>query len=186
MDKINAWFQSLSPEIWTALFAGVSALFTLFTFIAILCYVYYTYLIAKNTWIPSASFMLKQWENDPYTILFIIKNHCKISLSCWCNLNAKVCNKNVSLVGFYGGESSFDMQPFSGTTGNFNIKEILAKASYKLEDIKQMADQNNIKELLYLRIEFWYNPTGKTKLKIQNPDQPHYFDFVHKIMVTDF
>jgi len=183
---MNAWFQSLRSETWTALFAGVSTLFTLLTLIAIVCYVRYTYLIAKNTWIPSASFMLKPWENDPYTILFIIKNHCKVSLSCWCNLNAKVCNKNVFLVGFYGGKSSFDMQPFSGSTGIFNIKEILAKSNYKLEDIKQMADQNNIKELLYLRIEFWYITTDKAKLKIQNPDQPHYFDFLRDIMVTDF
>lgn len=60
------------------------------TLAAVLVYVYYTYLLAKDAWTPSASFALEAYPNDPYHFAFLIRNHSKVSLKCWCNLNSTV------------------------------------------------------------------------------------------------
>lgn len=155
------------------------------TLAAVLVYVYYTYLLAKDVWTPSASFALKPYSNDPYHFAFLIQNHSKVSLKCWCNLNATVDGQSVSLGGFYSGQSSFDLQPFGGGNGHFDIQDILAKANRNLQEMKQMAGSNNPKEQLYLNIEFWYSPIG-ADIVIRNPRQPHYFDFTRGVIVADF
>jgi hypothetical protein len=155
------------------------------TLVALLAYVYYTYLLAKDAWTPSASFALKPYPNTPHHIAFILQNHSKQSLHCWCNLNATVYGQNVSLGGFYSGQTSFDLQPFGGGIGHFYIGDILSKASLTLANMKQTANTNNIKEQLYLNIEFWYKAVS-VNVEIRNPHQPHYFDFTHDVMITDF
>ena len=153
---------------------------------AILAYVYYTYLLAKDAWTPSASFALKAYPNDPYHFSFQIQNHSKVSLNCWCNLNATVYGQSISLGGFYSGQSSFDLQPFGGGNGHFDIRDILVTANRTLDDMKQGAGADDPKKQLYLNIECWFNPVGRKSSMTRNPRQPHYFDFKRDIMVTDF
>jgi len=155
------------------------------TLVAVLLYVYYTYLLAREAWVPSASFALVPYPNTPYHFAFILQNHSKVSLQCWCKLNATVYGQNVSSSGFYGGQHSFDLQPFGGGNGHFDVQDLLRSAGYNLQQIKQAASSNNTKSQLYLNIEFWYNPVG-SKVKTTNPRQPHYFDFINDIMVADF
>ena len=155
------------------------------TLAAVLLYVYYTYLIASEAWIPSASFVLKPYPNKPYHFAFIIKNYSKVSLQCWCRLNVTVYGQSVPSSGFYGGKHSFDFQPFGGGNGHFDIQDLLSPAGYNIQQMKQAANSNNTKTQLYLNIEFWYNPVG-SKLKTENSRQPHYFDFVNDVMVADF
>jgi hypothetical protein len=155
------------------------------TLAAVLAYVYYTYLIAKDAWMPSASFALKAYSNDRYHFAFIIQNHSKVSLNCWCNLNPTIDGQAVSLGGFYSGQSSFDLQPFGVGNGHFDIRDFLDKAGRNLEEMKKMTDTNNVKRQLKLDIEFWYKPVGSV-IEIRNPRQPHYFDFNRDVMVTDF
>lgn len=134
---------------------------------------------------PSASFALKADPNDPYHFSFLIQNHSEVSLNCWCNLNATVYGQAISLGGFYSGQSSFDLQPFSVGTGHFNIRDILRQANRTPEELKQRVASSNPKEQLYLNIELWYNPLGEN-LVIRNPRQPHYFDFAHDVLLADF
>lgn len=155
------------------------------TLAAVLVYVYYTYLLAKDAWTPSASFALEAYPDDPYHFAFLIWNHSKVSLNCWCNLNAAVYGQVVSLRGFYGGQSSFDLQPFGRANGHFHIKDILARANRNLQEMQQSAGVSNPKGQLYLNIEFWYRPVGGN-IVIRNPRQPYYFDFQREIMVADF
>ena len=156
------------------------------TLVAVLFYVYYTYTLAKEAWTPSASFtLIKARPDDPYHFIFLLRNHSKFSLECWCNLNAAVDGQAVSLGGFYSGQSSFDLQPFGISNGHFDIREILAKANCDLQGVKKNTKHNNIKKQLYLNIEFWYNPIGTDK-KNHNPLQPHYFDFTNDVLVADF
>jgi len=103
------------------------------TLAAVLVYVYYTYLLAKDAWTLSASFALKAYPADPYHFAFLIQNHSKVSLNCWCNLNATVYGQAVSLGGFYSGQSSFDLQSFGGGNGHFDTRDILAKANRNLQ-----------------------------------------------------
>jgi hypothetical protein len=166
--------------------SSISSLALILTLAVVSIYAYYTYLLAKDAWTPSASFMLKQFEDDPYHFHFIIKNNSKVSLSCWCDLNIKVFNKEVSLGGFYGGQSSFDLQPYGIGLGHFNIRDILTKENFKLEDMKRIIKDSDVKEALYFDIEFWYYPIDNKELLVRNPNQPHYFDFSKDIIVTDF
>jgi len=156
------------------------------TLVALVVYAYYTYMLAKDAWTISASFALVPIPNNPYHFLFLINNHSKHSLNCWCNLNATVNGQKVSLDGFYGGKTSFDVQPFVVANGHFDIiRDILAKADLTVEEMKQKAGSANPKEQLYLNIQFWYSPIG-TNIVIHNPRQPHYFNFVKEQLVADF
>ena len=157
------------------------------TLVAVLFYVYYTYKLAKEAWTPSASFILKPFPNNKYHFAFLIQNHSKIPLNCWCKLNATVNGKTISLEGFYGGQSSFDVQPLTTVMGHFNIEDnILKPGGYDLQSIKHDTDKKNFKNQLYLDIDFWYNPIGKTKEIHRNPKQPHYFDFKSDLLIADF
>lgn len=155
------------------------------TLAAILVYVYYTYMLAKDAWTPSASFELIPLSNDSYHLIFLIRNHSKISLRCWGNLNATVYGNPVFLGGFYSGQSSFDLQPFGSGRGHFDIRDILSRANHTLEEMRERAGSDNPREQLYLNIEFWYSPIG-TDMVIRNPRQPHYIDFARDIIVVDF
>jgi hypothetical protein len=155
------------------------------TLAALLVYVYCTYALAKDAWTPSASFALAPYPDDCYHFAFLIHNHSKFPLKCWCNLNATVNGRPVSLEGFYGGKSSFDLQPFGGGSGHFDVRDILAKAGADLDEMKREAPSGNAKQQLYLNIEFWYAP-GDPRAITRNPRQPHYFDFECSQMVADF
>ena len=155
------------------------------TLAMLLVYAYYTYLLAKEAWTPSASFALKTDPNNPYHFAFLIKSYSKVSLECWCNLNPTVYGQAVSLAGFYGGQSSFDLQPFGTVNGVFCIEDILSKTNRTLKEMDEMAGSGHGKEQLYLDIEFWYNPIG-TNSVTRNPRQPHYFDFTRRVIVADF
>lgn len=167
------------------LLGEVANLAFVLTLAAVLAYVYYTYLLAKDAWIPCASFALKAYPKDPYHFAFLVQNHSKASLNCWCNLNATVYGQPVSLGRFYGGESSFDLQPFGGGNGHFDIRDLLAKAGRTLQEMKQKAGAKNVKDQLYLDIEFWYSPVG-ADIIVRNARQPHFFDFRRDVLVADF
>jgi len=161
------------------------------TLAAVICYAYYTYVIAKDAWTPSASFVLVPIEKKGHRFAFLIKNHSKVSLQCWCKLNASVYGKPAQLESphndkdFYGGKTAFDVQPFGVANGVFDISDIVKSAGYTVEELERDASSQNVRSQLYLNIEFWYNPVGTTD-EVKNPKQPHYFDFRNKMMITDF
>ena len=169
------------------------------TLLVVIFYVYFTYKIASNDWTPSARFTVYPDKKNPLIIIFSIQNHCKNSLECWCNINATVYGKPVSLNGFYGGEHPWRLQPHGIVHGNFKIEEILEKLNYNIKNIKSESNFNNHKEQLYLNIQLWYMPIDirfkkdKSKARythlqrhyIINPDQPHYYDFRDFTLVLD-
>lgn len=165
---------------------SVADLALVFTLAALMIYSYYTYLIAKDAWTPSASFFLAQDPENPYQFMFLIRNHSKASLRCWSRLNPSVYGQGIKLNAFYGGESSFDVQPFGVANGHFDVaRDILAKAGRTPEEMKQKLDSVDIKRQLYLDIEFWYQPYGSSEI-YRNVNQPHYFDFGSGVLVADF
>lgn len=180
-------FAGLFIEIFSVFkileqFANFALILTL---AAILIYVYYTYLIAKDAWTPHASFVLMPYPSDLHHFAFLIQNHSKVSLKCWCNLNATVNGQDVFLDGFYNGQSSFDLQPFGAANGHFAIQDILTKANLNIQVMKKKATSDNLKKQLYLNIDFWYSADNNDK-KIHNSNQPYYFDFARDVIVLDF
>jgi hypothetical protein len=163
----------------------ITNLAVVLTLAVLIIYAYHTYLLAKDAWTPSAAFVLEPYPSHPYHFLFLLQNHSKVSLQCWCNLNATVYGQPVALDGFYGGKTSFDLQPFGVATGHFDLSDILCKANRTVEEMKHKASPSDTKQQLRLEIEFWYNAFGSTSA-VRNVKQPHYFDFVRDAMVADF
>ncbi|MFH0951802.1 MAG: hypothetical protein V1838_01285 [Patescibacteria group bacterium] len=166
--------------------ANVSDFFLILTFIALLIYAYYTYLIAKDAWSPSASFYFQPHLGNQYYYDFFITNHSKLSLQCWCKLNATLNNQIINLGGFYSGESSFDVQPFAKVKGHFAIKYFLDKTSFTFDELEKIDNYRDLKNGLHLNIEFWYNPIQNKKDKIKNPSQPYFYDFKRKMFIAKF
>ena len=152
---------------------------------ALIAYAYFNYLIAKDAYTPSASFALQPYINDPYHFAFILQNHSKVSLNCWCKLNPTVYGQNIDLDKFYGAKTSFDLQPFGNAMGHFDIRDILTRANRTLEELQEKYTNSDVKKQLYFDIEFWYNTVG-FDYKVTNPKQPHYFDFKRNRLVADF
>ena len=91
----------------------------------------------------------------------------------------------VALDGFYGGKTSFDLQPFGVANGHFDLNDILMKASRTVEEMKLKTGTSDVREQLRLEIQFWYNAFGSESM-VHNVMQPHYFDFKQDMMVADF
>lgn len=156
------------------------------TLAALIIYSYYTYLIAKDAWTPSASFAIVQVPGSHHHFLFLIQNHSKMSLRCWCRLNPSVYGQQVELDAFYGGQTSFDVQPFGTAQGHFDLAtDILTKVGRTPQEMRQKVAPADIKRQLYLDIEFWYQPYGSSQV-YKNVKQPHYFDFSSELLVADF
>jgi len=163
---------------------AISDFMLVLTFVALLLYVYYTYVLAREASALSAAITLTQTPTDPLHILVHVTNSSKVSLQCYANLHATVKGKPVNLLGFYGGDSAFDVQPFSVVHGHFDLRDLLAKAGENEHQmIATIAAQD--KTGLYLDLEFWYAPAG-TRRTFHNPRQPHYFDFERRVLVADF
>ena len=163
---------------------AVNDLTLIATLVTLVLYVYYTYVLATDAATPSASITFQAVPEDPLHILVFVQNAGKISLRCFANLNVTVRGADVGLDGFYGGQSPFDVQPYSVVRGHFDIRELLVKAGVSEQDMlaaAQVQDRN----ALYMNVEFWYSPFGTTNT-VTNPRQPHYFDFARRVLVADF
>jgi len=118
------------------------------TLVVLILYAYYTYVLAKETLTPSASFLIHPYPGDPFHFMFTIQNHSKPSLQCWCNLNLSINGLPVALDGFYGGSSSFDIQPFGAANGHFDLREFITRTNWSLEQLVGMARTGEIRNQL--------------------------------------
>lgn len=156
----------------------------LLTLAALIIYTWYTYLLAKEAWTPSASIKLQEFK-DPYQFRFVLQSYCKLSLECWCKLNASVNEKSLPIGGFYNEQKPFTLQPFGiGGTAVRNLREFVKGAGASVEELERTANDHNQKKQLRFDIEFSYNVWGTTEKK-KNPNYPHYFDFRRKMWGFD-
>lgn len=157
------------------------------TLVALIFYVYYTYLLAKFQIVPSASFELVQPKPqvDPYHFGFIMVNHGKYPLECWCNLNATTNGVPLKYEGFYSGNESRPLKPMDARSGHFRITDLLMNTNYTIRSFKSEANNENFKKLLHLNIKFWYYPLIDKNIVITINDS-YYFDFRDNILKPDF
>ncbi len=164
---------------------AVTSSASILALLALVVYVFFTYKLAEAGNLPCASLELSQHSSNPYLVIPILQNHSRFSLQCWCRLNATVNAKPVSFPGFYGGVTSFDLQPLAIWHGNFKIEELLAKAGTTAHDLEQNVTQANFANQLRFKVEFWYRPLGWKK-QYPNVSIPYYFDFRSKQLIGDF
>jgi hypothetical protein len=175
-----------NPKLsWLRVVADLSLVASL---AALLLYVYYTYVLARESAVISASIVLKQSDQIRTDIRCIVQNFSKFPLHCWCDLNGTVFETPVALDGFYAAKTSFDVQPFGTVEGHFTVEEVLGKAGITLADARQQVDnQAGRKDAIYLNVDFWYRIPGTPAAdSVRNPRQPYYFDVARNLLVLDF
>ena len=157
-------------------------LLDLTTIVILVFYVYYTYLIAKESSIPCASYIIEKLPNTNSHYLFFISNHSKMSIRCWCNLNLSIDGNLIDIKGFYGGKTPFDIQPFGQMRGNFDLDEFLKIGKYSagIEDIFE--ERKRIK----LDVEFWYSLMNDDNKIYRNINQKYYYSDFGRMLIADY
>ena len=120
-----------------------------------------------------------------FPFYFFYKKLQQSSLECRCNFNVTVNGQPVSSTGFYANQSSAYLQPFGEFDGHFDIRPLLAQVNYTVAQMQEESKEDNQKEQLYIKIEFWYTPIGQQNT-VQNPTQPYFFDFDRLLLIKDF
>lgn len=165
------------------LLGDLSAYALVLTFGSLVLYTYYTRRLAQADYEPLASFWLARGEENPLRINFMIDNHCKRPLDCWCEIEATVEKQRFALSGFYGKEYPFYVQPFLRANGNFNIeKNIVKRAGYNIEKLEEMESRTGMKPI-HLKIMFGYGVRGGN-IKWIAPVY-YYFSVQEKKLVLD-
>jgi hypothetical protein len=157
------------------------------TLVALIFYVYYTYLLARFQTVPSASFELIQPkpQADPYHFGFIMVNYGKYPLECRCDLNATTNGVPLKYEGFYSGNGSRPLKPRDARMGHFRINDLLMNTKYTIESLKSEANNENFKQLFHLNIKFWYYPLID-KSNVTTISDSYYFDFRDDMLKLDF
>jgi hypothetical protein len=133
------------------------------TFCVLMLYTLYTYRLAADSYRPLASFWLSAAGEKSTTVLFVIGNHCKRPLDCWCRLDATVVavpHREITVPGFYKSEFPFYVQPFQNANGVFDIeRDIANRAGLSLDDLVATEAQCG-RASIHLKIRFGYGPTA--------------------------
>lgn len=174
----------LPPSYYAAKDAltGFAAMLTL---AALLAYVYFTFVLAQTATLPSASIVLQQAKDNPYRINATLVHTSKLSLECWCNVNATVNGQSVKVSGFYGGQTPWPIAPLQQGNGYLMITDgILSKIGLTPEQMKKNRTDANYNNQLRLNVEFWYFVTG-SRSQFHNSPSQFYFDFGTDSFVLD-
>ncbi len=144
---------------------------SILTFIALVLYAYFTYIIAKDVNEPFLSFTLNQ---GTFTHLgFKVINKSKVEVEVFSKLRAKINDRFFEFrEGFYGNKTSWILQPFTEGSGHFDLKDLVDSNEIRLEDLMQEVGTSQLKLTLRIR----YRKVGSNKWKKSSP-QPYAYDF---------
>ena len=126
-----------------------------FSFGAFVVYAYFTYLIAKDTFVPFISFNLQQRKHS--LIDFIMVNRSKIECEVfgliWCKIGDEFFEYSN---GFYGNKARWILQPFTEVNGNLDLKYLISKDGTKIEDYLKEKSISTI----YFNVQIKYRKVG--------------------------
>jgi len=153
------------------MFEIVNLILSIFTFVALVIYAYFTYLIAKDTYEPFVSFTLIPYIGSH--INFSLTNKSKIEVEVFGKLWAKIDNEYFYFKeGFYGNKHSWVLQPFTEGDGHFDLMEISNKSGIKLKDFIQ---ENNVSSSNFF-FQIKYRKLGSRNWK-KSFAQKFFYDF---------
>ena len=173
--------------------SGINASVSVLTLAALWVYVYYTYRIARDPWIPCASSKLERdiaFASESGALKLTVTNHSKSSLRCRCILNATVLGQKVSLDEFLDGEVTMDLQPYGTLERNFRVEDILCRINMNSSDMMVVSGKGanaDPKEKLRMDIILRYHLVGEISAPRNvrhNPKQVYYYDFVTNRLVS--
>lgn len=157
----------------TKMFEITNLILSVLTFVTLVIYAYFTYLIAKDVYEPFVSFYFSQIPVSPSSpspshLGFSMVNKGKVEVEVLGKLWSKV-NKELFEFkeGFYGNEHSWILQPFTEVHGHFELKEIVNRKGIKLMDFLK---KNKLSSLEFI-FQIKYRKIGGSKWKISSPQK---------------
>ena len=148
------------------------------TFIALIFYAYFTYLIAKDVYEPFVSFSFNQFFPSSSDLGFHLINKSKVEIEVYGKLLLKLKESIFEdKKGFYGNETSWILQPFTEGNGHIELKNLTNKNGVKLEDfIKE-----NKTALIEFTFQIKYRKVGSIFWK-KSSQQNFKYDFGKGLM----
>jgi hypothetical protein len=141
------------------------------TFIALVIYAYFTYLIAKDTQEPFVSFVLIQLKFSH--INFRLTNRSKVEVEVlsklWLKINGEIFQFKK---GFYADDTNWILQPFTEGGGHFDLKNLKNSKGLSLEEFVK---KNKIDSINF-NLQITYRKVGSKKWKKSSP-QNYVFRF---------
>lgn len=153
------------------------------SFIALIGYVFLTYLIARDIYSPLVSFYLKQIEGSH--INFNMANKSKVEVEVfgviWVKINGELFKHKD---GFYGNEKSWVVQPFTEVFGHFYITDLEDKEGNRIEEFLKKRNENSTSfniEIKYRRTlkNSFFRKLLKSKWKKTSP-QKYLYNFMNR------
>lgn len=152
-------------------FAIVNLILSILTFLTLVIYAYFTYLIAKDVYEPLVSFTFNQISSSH--LGFNIINKSKVEVEVFGKLWSKKNNELFEFKkGFYGDEYPWILQPFTEGRGNFELKDIVNETGVKLKDFVEDERISSLKFIFQIK----YKKVGGKKWKVSSP-QKFIYDF---------
>jgi hypothetical protein len=177
-------YSSGEWQISNTIAKGLADLALWLTLAALVYYVYFTYLLARDAWSFNAAFAIVLISTGHYW--FLVTNRSKQMLECWCDLHATVLGQPALLGGFYSGQHPMLVQSDTIAQGHFKIEDILQTVNQNMASMRTLAEQGGLMtNLLRLEVEFWYYPVGQKRMSRRTPIMAHYYDFLDNKLVYD-
>jgi len=155
------------------------------SFIALIGYVFLTYLIARDIYNPLVSFHLAQIEKSH--IGFHMVNKSKVEVEVFGIVWVKISDKLFEYKdGFYGNKKHWILQPFTKVFGHFYLTDLVDKDNKKIEDFLRKNQKNSISfniEIKYRRIlkNYFFRKLLKSEWKKTSPQ-----NYLHNFENGDF
>ena len=149
------------------MFELINLILSILTFVALILYASFTYIIAKDVNSPIVSATFKQIKNSH--LQFCIRNHSKVETESLVKIKANT-EKGVFEFkgGVYGGESHWILPPFMEKRGHFELKKDLINEENKtLREFVKSKNIDSIKFTFYLK----YRKVKKRKWKTPHPQK---------------
>jgi len=136
------------------------------SFVALVIYAYFTYLIAKDVYEPFVSFTFSQIELSH--LRFSLVNKSKVEVEVFGKLWSKINNQLFEFKdGFYGNGHPWILQPFTEGHGHFELKDLVNDKGVKLAEFIK----NNKTSSLEFIFQIKYRKTGSNKWKKSSPQK---------------
>ncbi len=150
-------------------FEIINLILSILTFLALVVYAYFTYLIARDVNEPFVSFTLSQISDSH--IRFDMVNKSKVEVEVFSKLWSEIGNHLFKFKdGFYGKGHSWILQPFTQGNGHFRLETLTNNEGIKLDDFVKNKSISSIDFLFQIK----YRKIGSTRWKKSSPQKFAY------------
>lgn len=165
----------------------INFILSLLMLIAIITYVCYTRLIAKEYRNPIISTTFTQIGKNSH-LQFHIKNHSKVEVEVFSKIKLKINNEIFEFkTGFYGDKSPCILQPFLEVNGHFELQDLVNEEGKTLKEFVNSGKIGHTKFIFYLKYRKYSKRRKILNFKWKKPyPQKWVYNFKDNVLWFDF